>query len=411
MRVASRLVFLALACVASTAATAASDDARLEIVLMRHGVRSPTKPTATYVDYALGTWPEWPVAPGQLTAHGRDGMRSIGKQSHRLVVADGAMGKGCPASSSLVVVGDSTPRNRDSSVALLAGMTPGCDIGYLATDGDTNNPLFHFRKDENDDDDGTAATVRPPVALAELQSLLLDCAGSSCADAAKRGGKRLLPADTGKAMKLAGTLSENLMLAYAEGMPMNLVAFGRGDGVLLGRLIALHNAQFDATKKAMPAAARAGSNLVAHIAATFDAALGKKPSVEPLVTSKRGVVVLVGHDTNLANVAGVLGLDWHDRKRPDDYPPGGAIVLSLVTHEGHDAIRIRSLMPDMDQLRANHFDGMKAQPVRIAGCRLVGECTVEEFRAMVEHGVDTTRVDAALPPMVQTIGRALPRSL
>lgn len=388
---------------------AASDDARLEIVLMRHGVRSPTKPAATYADYATSAWPAWPVAPGQLTPHGREGMRAIGEQLHRRLAADGAMGKGCPTSSSLVVIGDSTPRNRESSAALLAGLAPGCDIGYLATEGDTNNSLFHFRNDDNDDD-GTAASAQPSVALADLQSTLLDCAGSSCADAATRSGKRLLPADTGKAMKLAGTLSENLMLAYAEGMPMDIVAFGRGDGVLLGRLITLHNAQFEATKKSMPAAARAGSNLVAHIAATFDAALGKKPAIEPFMTSKPGVVLLVGHDTNLANVAGILGLDWHDSPRPDDYPPGGAIVLSLVTQGGHDVIRIRSLMPDMDQLRTNRFDDMRALPVRVAGCHVVGECTVEEFRAIVERGVDTTRVDTTLPPMIQT-GRALPRRL
>ncbi|MDQ0008047.1 4-phytase/acid phosphatase [Luteibacter jiangsuensis] len=394
---------------ASTVATASGDGARLEIVLMRHGVRSPTKPAATYADYANTAWPEWPVGPGRLTAHGREGMQAIGEQLHRQLIADGALGKGCPTSSSLVVVGDSTPRNRDSSAALLSGLAPGCDIGYLATEGDTNNPLFHFRKDDADDD-GTAMSMQPPAALADLQSLLLDCAGSSCAEAAKRAGKRLLPVDTGKAMKLAGTLSENLMLAYVEGMPAHDVAFGRGDVALLGRLIALHNAQFEATKKAMPAAARAGSNLVAHIAATFDAALGKKPAVEPLMTSKAGVVLLVGHDTNLANVAGVLGLDWHDPTRPDDYPPGGAIVLSLVSHEGHDTIRIRSLMPDMDQLRTNHFGTMESLRVHVAGCRLVGECTVEEFRAIVERGVDTTRVDTALPSMIQT-GRALPRRL
>ncbi|WP_448097421.1 histidine-type phosphatase [Luteibacter yeojuensis] len=391
----------------STAVTAAGDGVRLEIVLMRHGVRSPTKPAATYTDYANAAWPEWPVAPGQLTAHGREGVQAIGEQLHRQLTADGALGKGCPTSSSLVVVGDSTPRNRDSSAALLDGLAPGCDIGYLATEGDTNNPLFHFRKD---DDDGASTSMQPAATLAELQSLLLDCAGSPCAEAAKRAGKRLLPADTGKAMKLAGTLSENLMLAYAEGMPMHDVAFGRGDVVLLGRLIALHNAQFEATKKSMPAAARAGSNLVAHIAATFDAALGKKPAVEPFTRSKPGVVLLVGHDTNLANVAGILGLDWHDPMRPDDYPPGGAIVLSLATHEGHDTIRVRSLMPDMDQLRTNRFDDMKSLPVHVAGCRLVGECTVEEFRAIVERGVDTTRVDTALPPMIQT-RRPLPRRL
>lgn len=364
---------------------------------MRHGVRSPTKPAATYADYANAAWPEWPVAPGMLTAHGHDGMRGIGSRLRELFIADGTLGTSCPDASALTVIGDSTPRNRESSAAVADGLAPGCGLGFVATDGSSNNALFHYRKDD-DDDDGAAMT-QPPAALADLQSLLLGCGQEPCATVAQRDGKRLLPADVDKAMKLAGTLSENLMLAYAEGMPMASVAFGRGDVTLLGRLITLHNAQFAASKKAMPAASRAASNVVAHIAATFDAALGKQPSVEPLSASKHGVVILVGHDTNLANVAGVLGLDWHDPRRPDDYPPGGALVFSLVKHAGHDVIRVRRLMPSMDELRDNRFDGMRAEPVHVDGCHVAGECTLAEFTALTKHGMDTRRVDEKLPAM------------
>jgi 4-phytase/acid phosphatase len=376
---------------------ATGDDVRLEVVLMRHGVRSPTKPAATYADYANAAWPDWPVAPGMLTSHGHEGMQGIGARLRKQLLADGALGEGCPGTPSLVVIGDSTPRNRESSAAVLDGLAPGCGLGFLATEGASNNALFHFRK--GDDNDDTAAKAQPPAALAELQGLLLGCGKESCTDVASRDGKRLLPADADKAMKLAGTLSENLMLAYAEGMPMTSVAFGRGDVALLGRLITLHNAAFASSKKAMPAAANAGSNFVAHMLATFDTARGVTTTVQPLTTSKRGVVVLIGHDTNLATTAGVLGLDWHDPRRPDDYPPGGALVFSLVTHKGHDIIRVRRLMPSMDELRANRFDAMRAEPVRVAGCHTVGECTPAEFAALAKHGIDAARVDEHLPAM------------
>jgi len=114
------------------------------------------------------------------------------------------------------------------------------------------------------------------------------------------------------------------------------------------------------------------------------------------------VVVLVGHDTNLANVAGVLGLDWHDPKRPDDYPPGGALLFSLINRDGTDVIRVRSLMPSMLELRINRYTDMKALPVRIAGCRAIGECTAAEFKAIVDRAVDTTRVEATLPALKAT---------
>ena len=380
---------------------------------MRHGVRSPTKPAETYAAYASGDWPAWPVAPGILTPHGHQGMIAIGGRLRRLFVDDGVLTGSCPRGSSFVVIGDSTPRNRESAAALVAGLAPGCPGAFLAMEGAANNPLFHFVKDagtgkaDDDDDDGATTTLPPPPALAELQGVLLGCTPAGCADVASQQQKKLLldrPDHVAKAMKLAGTLSENLMLAYAEGMPMQAVAFGRADVAVLGRLITLHNAQFASTKKAMPAAANAGSNLVAHIAATLDAASGVRPSVAPLSASGRGIVVLVGHDTNLANVAGVLGLDWHDALTPDDYPPGGALVFSLVHRGNKDLIRIRSLMPSMDALRNNRFDDVAAKPVRVQGCGNVGECTVGEFDALVRKAVDPARVDASLPAMVETQG-------
>ncbi|HEY4292903.1 histidine-type phosphatase [Luteibacter sp.] len=400
MRALLALAFAALT-VVSSVASAAGDEVRLEVVLMRHGVRSPTKPASNYADYANAKWPEWPVAPGMLTSHGRDGMIGIGARLRDQFTADRLLGQTCPDASSFVVIGDSTPRNRESSEALVQGLAPGCDTGFLATEGASNNPLFHYHEAE----DGVGArpardSLSPqPPALEELQSTLLGCTPTTCPAIAKRDGKKLLPTDPDKATKLTGTLSENLMLAFAQGMLMDDVAFNRGGVDLLGRLITLHNDEFAATKKSMPAAAQAGSNLVAHIASTFGLAPARPADVEPLLASRKGIVVLVGHDTNLANVAGVLGLDWHDPKRPDDYPPGGALLLSLVHHEGHDVIRIRDLMPSMLELRTNRYTDMKTSPVRVAGCHAVGECTPEEFRAIVAKAIDATRVDAALPSM------------
>ncbi|WP_448101221.1 histidine-type phosphatase [Luteibacter jiangsuensis] len=405
MKILPSLLLATVALVSS--ATYAADEVQLEVVLMRHGVRSPTKPESTYADYANARWPAWPVAPGMLTPHGRDGMTGIGARLRDQFVADALLGNTCPDTSTFVVIGDSTPRNRESSEALLEGLTPGCTTGYKATEGSSNNPLFHYRESEDGAHPAEARPVRdsipqPPSALAELQSTLLGCTQATCPTIAKRDGKRLLPAGPEKAMKLAGTLSENLMLAFAQGMIMENVAFGRGGVDLLGRLITLHNDQFAATKKAMPAAAQAGSNLVAHIAATFGMAPAKPAGVESLLASRKGVVVLVGHDTNLANVAGVLGLDWHDPKRADDYPPGGALLFSLINRDGTDVIRVRSLMPSMLELRINRYTDMKALPVRIAGCRAIGECTAAEFKAIVDRAVDTTRVEATLPALKAT---------
>ena len=392
------LLLLALGC--ATVAHA-SDIVRAEVVLIRHGVRSPTKPADTYAAYARGAWPAWPVAPGMLTDHGKAGMRAIGARWRRELLAEGSLAAACPNANRLAVIGDSTPRNRESSVALIEGLAPGCHVGYLAMRGDENNALFHYAKD--DDSDSPSLPAQAHDALDTLQSLLLDCDATTCAEIAAKEGKKRLPEAPGDAMKLAGTLSENLMLAYAEGLPMSAVAFGRGDRPMLERLIALHNAQFAAGKKSMPAAAQAGSNLAAHILATLQAAAGDTPVAAPLLATDRGVAILVGHDTNLANIAGVFGLDWHDDTRPDDYPPGGALSFTLVERDGHPIVLVRQMMPSMGALRANRYDGMKRRPVRIAGCSTIGECPLGIFVAEVRKRLDATRIDQALPAMsIQT---------
>ena len=42
------------------------------------------------------------------------------------------------------------------------------------------------------------------------------------------------------------------------------------------------------------------------------------------------VLIVVGHDTNISNIAGLLGISWLlDGYPPDDTPPGGALVFEL----------------------------------------------------------------------------------
>ncbi len=40
------------------------------VILARHGVRSPTATNDSLRPYAADPWPEWGVAPGELTEHG-----------------------------------------------------------------------------------------------------------------------------------------------------------------------------------------------------------------------------------------------------------------------------------------------------------------------------------------------------
>ena len=62
-----------------------------------------------------------------------------------------------------------------------------------------------------------------------------------------------------------------------------------------------------------------------------DAAGGRRavPCLARLPSPDDRLFILVGHDTNLANIAGALDLNWLIDGRRDDTPPGGALVFEL----------------------------------------------------------------------------------
>lgn len=409
-----RLAVALIATATVIASIASADEAPkplLRIVLMRHGVRSPTSAPAELAPYASAPWPDWPVAPGLLTPHGAHGMTSLGERYRRMLIADGWWSGQCDALGQVVVIADSTPRNHDSGAAFTRGLASRCDAHYLALDTTRSNPLFHYgTKDGKDkDDDARAASPPswPPSALPELQRVLLGCEGDACLAKARGEGRKLLldpshddATSRAKALKTAGSLSENLMLEYAQGMPPADVAWGRGDAAAIGRLIGLHNLQFALSKKSMPAAAQAASNLMAHVLASWMQAAGGHAGAAPLAPADTRVIVLMGHDTNLANVAGVLGVDWHDDRQPDDYPPGGALLLDVLDDHGQAVVRVSSAMPTLEALRGADFgrtDALVQRTLALPPCRQSPTCPLARVSAWLAGRLDERRVDATVP--------------
>jgi 4-phytase/acid phosphatase len=243
--------------------------------------------------------------------------------------------------------------------------------------------------------------------LAELQSVLLGCTGDACLAQARSHQRQLLldAADErarAKALKQAGSLSENLMLEYAQGFPAATVAWGRGDEATIGRLIGLHNLQFDLAKRRLPAAARGGSNLLAHILATLQQAAGIETPVAPLASRDARVVVLVAHDTNLAQLGGLLDADWLDSRQPDEYPPGGALVFDLVRQHGIDSVRLSSWMPTPDALRradASRPGALVQRTLGLPACDGKDSCPLAVFSAWIAQRLDRASYDPAMPAL------------
>nr|WP_031338292.1 histidine-type phosphatase [Xanthomonas maliensis] len=389
---------------AVTDAAAANAQLRLTIVLVRHGIRAPTQPGSELDRYSAQPWPQWPVAAGQLTPHGRAGMQALGARYRALLAPPlGLPAGGCAGTDQIVTIADSTARNHASAQALLQGMAPACALHYQALPEGERNALF----------DGGKAPA-PPVQLdagtrarlAQLQAVLSGCQHGRCAapppatllyDPATRDGS---PA-AASTLKLAGGLAENLMLEHVEGFDAAQRGWGRVDRAAVAHLIALHNASFAQSKRPLPVASAAASNLLAHLLATVQAAVGQAPSVAALAPPSTRLLLLVGHDTNLATLGGLMGVQWHRSDHPDDYPPGGALVLDVFERDGMPLLRVRTLMPSLAALRSGRFDGdaLASSTLVLPGCRGQALCPLPLALAWLHTRIDPAQVQKALPEL------------
>src|SRR5262245_24782841 len=96
-------------------------------MLSRHGVRPPTQTPAELKKLADRDWPEWPVAPGELTPHGERGERLLGSYIRVRYAEDRLWpARGCSANAAYVWADNADQRTRASGQALLEGMFPDC---------------------------------------------------------------------------------------------------------------------------------------------------------------------------------------------------------------------------------------------------------------------------------------------
>ncbi|RZJ37672.1 MAG: histidine-type phosphatase, partial [Brevundimonas sp.] len=124
-----------------TTAASANPEARLErvVMLMRHGVRPPTKAMVTPPGVAAQDWPGWPVDWGELTPHGYDAVRLLGQWDRHHWADQGLLAaEGCPAAGQVHLAASSKSRTQATARALAEGLAPGCplEVEFPATPAD-----------------------------------------------------------------------------------------------------------------------------------------------------------------------------------------------------------------------------------------------------------------------------------
>jgi 4-phytase/acid phosphatase len=400
---------------------APASDARLQlvVVLSRHGVRSPLTSQADLDKFAATPWPEWPVKPGILTAHGYDLMKIFGVWDRTKFSGEGLLAPaGCADAPYITILADTDQRTRETGKALAEGMFPGCDIGVHAKPEGTVDPLFLPLKAGVGHPDPaliTAAvagriggnpanltdTYRPQ--LTALDGILSGCGRlptnpkrTSIFDipASLKPGTADYPVSAHGPLVTGSTLAENLLLEYTQGMSSADTGWGCLDGATLRYIMQANVAAWNYADRT-PAFARIyASNLLDHIRSTIEQSVTGKPVPGALDKPGDRMLILVGHDTNIETVAGALGIDWIADGRADDSPPGSALVFELWrSPKAGSFVRLRFSTQTLEQMRKSEpltaSDPPAEAPIFIPACSGADlSCTWAAFSAAMRQATD-----------------------
>jgi 4-phytase / acid phosphatase len=393
----------------------AREQLKFVLVLSRHGVRSPTWTNARLDQYAKRPWPRWPVEPGILTPHGEQLMTYLGAYDRAYFAQLGLLsGEGCADVSHVYLWADTDQRTRESARGLADGMFPGCNAQVHALPGVTRDPLFHYEVDASvhpaeyaalagrigNDPGALLAAYRMP--LEAMQRVLSDCRVERCSSEGKTGLLTLQPSLTADSedqsvqlrgpLTTAATFAENFQLEYLEGMPADAVGWGRVDEAQMVSLMSLHSASSDLIQRT-PAIARAqASDLLSHILQTLSQAGQQKPVEGAIGPLGDKVLFLVGHDTNISNVAALLNAHWLiNGYQRDDAAPGGALVFELWKRPGQsDAVKVYYEVQTLEQMRNSAPLTIANSPSKaiifLPGCSLSSDdsaCDWETFQQLL----------------------------
>ncbi len=247
---------------------------------------------------------------------------------------------------------DIDQRTRLTGQAFLDGVAPGCGLTvHNQADLKKTDPLFHpveagvCKLDAAQTDKAIEEQLGGPLdtvsqryakPFAQMGDVLNFAASPYCKSLQQQGktcdfahfaanevnvNKEGTKVTLSGPLALSSTLGEIFLLQNAQAMPE--VAWQRLKGAENWvSLLSLHNAQFNLMAKTPYIARHKGTPLLQQIDTALTLQLDAQGQKLPISAQNR-VLFLGGHDTNIANIAGMLGADWQLPEQPDNTPPGG----------------------------------------------------------------------------------------
>lgn len=409
------------------------------VILSRHGVRSPIPSQSDLATWTASQWPVWNCSgpqdsmkvcePGQLTPRGRTLAEQMGAY-YRTYLAELLPANQCPAQNDVFLWADLDERTKSTGLALLHGFRPSCEIAKYFFTAATPRPdrIFHPVTSAGRCTLDAARAEREILARAggslsnmattlksELDTAqkVLQCCQSRLCDVTRAACRKSSPSPNactltdrlpsclvshpasgaptqillGGALRNASTFVEILLLEYANGFPQSEVGWGRITRDQMSEVFRLHTMAFDLEQRTPYIAKRQGSVILRKILFALE---GRTDEMSGTAPPSAKFVAYVGHDTNISNVASMLGLSWQQQGyQKDQTPPAGALIFEL--HQVPSGLRYVSVFyvaQSLDEMR----DVTGASPLRtsvpIPGCGNGSLCPLDQFAKLVEQALD-----------------------
>lgn len=378
------------------------------VVLSRHGVRSPTQSKKILNLWSQKTWPEWPVKHGDLTPRGSQLVTAMWQNiATELIKLNILPDQSCPNPRDIYIRADVDERTRATAAAILEGIAPNCKLGYAVLPNVKVDPLFHPLKAglykfapinavtnilrqtnggiENLEDEFSptlnliSSIIGPPDStLCTKFAMVPNCTLSDLPTA-------ISIAPDGDSIKFMGALdiassvAEIFLLEYAQ-WPNEPAGWGQVNGKVLEQILPIHAKIFDIVNRAPLIAWANGSSLLTEIKTAL---LNKH---EDSRANNAKLVIFVGHDTNIANIGGLLNFNWHAKNYPPNgIPPAGAIFFELWRKDGKEYIRSRFLAQSPEVLHEQFSNTDTVQSFAAASSIITSPPIIGEARLGVEE--------------------------
>ena len=392
------------------------------VIFSRHGIRGPLDPAkcdnadpagACMDAIASEPWPTYGVIAQNLIPDGYARVATLGRYYRELYAAEGVVpAKGCPTATAATFVTDTTERTVITAGALADGMFPGCSPPFSIEPQVYTGPTCGFDASKADAASQAliggswaavaAGELRRPLAVMNAVLGPFKPAGCTANGGSAPCSLSTLPisASNPGPIHTADQPSEQFLMQYAAGLPAKEVAWGKlpgASGRPLPQAITLVNAvhalRFRGDYMPRYQAVKQGSQVMHRVFASLnDIARGKGAPLQ----------VYAGHDNNIINMAGLLGLKWQlDSYQPYQVPPGGAVAFELwQPPAGEAAVRLVYFAQTIEQMRRNTRLSLDRPPATavmpVAGCASQhGACPWSAFSRIVTKAVDPACVRPA----------------